>query len=129
VGAGIGELLDAIRGIKDGFPSVTKTFPPPSTATPFGSMNCPSAVPLLPQVVRNVPVLVNFWMRLAAPGVQGLPTHSTSVTKTFPLPSTATSRGIWNCPFPVPKLPHEVRSLPLLSNFWTPSSRVLSPGT
>src|SRR5215470_4940601 len=54
---------------------------------------------MLPHVVRKVPVFVNFWMRL-------LPV---STTKTFPLASTATPKGLLNCPSPVPKLPHVVR--------------------
>src|SRR5437667_9148323 len=40
-----------------------------------------------------------------------------SATKTFPLPSTATPRGVLNPPFPPPLPPQVVRNVPLLSNF------------
>src|SRR5439155_22179753 len=63
--------------------SPTKTFPLPSTATPQGTLNCPSPLPPLPQLVRNVPLCVNFWMAAL----------TVSATKTFPLPSTATPVG------------------------------------
>src|SRR5438067_2193014 len=43
--------------------SATRTFPLPSTATPWGLSNCPFPVPALPHVVTNVPLLSNFWMR------------------------------------------------------------------
>ena len=43
--------------------SATKTFPLPSTATKTGVLNCPSPLPLLPHLVRKVPVFVNFWIR------------------------------------------------------------------
>jgi hypothetical protein len=35
--------------------SATTTLPLPSTATPVGPLNCPSALPRLPHVVRKVP--------------------------------------------------------------------------
>src|SRR5438552_369140 len=35
--------------------SVTKSFPLPSTAMPRGPLNCPSALPRLPHVLRKVP--------------------------------------------------------------------------
>src|SRR5437016_14677480 len=82
--------------------SATKTFPLPSTATPVGLANCPSPLPWLPHLVRNMPLLSNFWMR-------GLPK---SATKTFPLPSTATPVGLANCPSPLPWLPHLVTKVP-----------------
>ena len=78
--------------------SATKTFPLPSTATPRGSLNCPSPLPRLPHLARKVPVFVNFWMR-------ELPE---STTNTLPLPSMATPPGRLNCPSPVPELPHLV---------------------
>src|SRR5437870_2229788 len=88
--------------------SGTKTFPLPSTATPRGLLNCPSAVPKLPHLVRKFPLLSNFWMRL-------LPF---SETKTFQLPSTATAKALLNCPSAVPRVPHLVAKVPELMNFW-----------
>src|SRR5438093_533801 len=41
-----------------------------------------------------------------------------SATKTCPLPSTATPTGPANWPGPLPALPHVVRKVPPLSNFW-----------
>src|SRR5437870_10747626 len=71
-------------------------------------MSCPSPLPVLPHVVRKVPVFVNFWMR----------SLRASATKTFPLPSTATPKGRANCPSPLPELPHVVRKAPVFVNFW-----------
>src|SRR5437870_2630461 len=71
-------------------------------------MSCPSPLPVLPHVVRKVPVFVNFWMR----------SLFESATKTFPLPSTATPKGRANCPSPLPELPHVVRKVPVFVNFW-----------
>src|SRR5215831_3061774 len=47
-----------------------------------------------------------------------------SVTKTFPLPSTATPSGPLNCPCPLPKLPQDVSNMNVLENF---SMRSLFP--
>src|SRR3989442_1728782 len=58
------------------------------------------------------PAHANFWMR-SLPSLPG-----ESATKAFPLPSTATSMGTLNCPSPLPGLPHLVKKVPLLSNFW-----------
>src|SRR5205809_691854 len=55
-------------------------------------------MPGLPKVVRKLPVLSNFWMRLL----------SSSTTKTLPLPSTATPRGTSIAGL----LPHAVRNAP-----------------
>src|SRR6266850_1753738 len=88
--------------------SATKTFPLPSTATPSGTLNCPSPLPALPHLVRKVPVVSNFWTRLLLE----------SATKTFPLPSTATPTGAENCPSPLPALPHLVTKVPVFENSW-----------
>src|SRR5438094_569436 len=90
--------------------SATKTFPLPSTATPTGTLNCPSPLPVLPHLLRKVPVSVNFWMRL-------LPLPA-SATKTFALASAARAKGQLNCPSPLPRLPHLVRKVPVFVNFW-----------
>src|SRR5262249_58706257 len=74
----------------------------PSTATPCGFANCPTALPGLPHFVRKAPSLVNFWMRLLF----------TSGTKTFPFASTASSSGSLNCPSPLPRVPHLVTNVP-----------------
>src|SRR5205809_711126 len=71
-------------------------------------MSCPSPLPVLPHVVRKVPVFVNFWMR----------SLFESETKTFPLPSTATPKGRANCPSPLPALPHVVSMVPVFPIFW-----------
>src|SRR5947208_353185 len=89
--------------------SPTKTFPLPSTATPQGTLNCPSPLPPLPHFVMNVPMSVNFWT-LAL---------SLSATKTFALASAATPKGKLNCPSPLPRLPHLVRKVPVFVNFCT----------
>src|SRR5438094_2035054 len=86
--------------------SATNTFRLPSTATPRGAANCPFPEPNVPQMVRNVPPLSNFWMWSLV----------VSATNTLPLPSTATPLGESNCPFTEPPVPQVARHvLPLLT--------------
>ena len=54
--------------------------------------NSSGPVPLLPAEHMNTPLEVNFWSRL----------FPSSDTKMFPLPSTATPRGLINSPSPEP---------------------------
>src|SRR5207245_639009 len=74
----------------------------------MGSMSCPSPLPVLPHVVRKVPVFVNFWMR----------SLWVSATKTLPLPSTATPPGMVNFPSPLPAVPHVLSKAAAFVNFW-----------
>jgi hypothetical protein len=43
--------------------STTYTMPVVSSATPHGSLNCPSALPLAPHARTQAPAVVNFCMR------------------------------------------------------------------
>src|SRR5215813_1452887 len=76
-------------------------------ATARGPLNCPPPIPSVPQLVRKVPLLSNFWMRLLL----------RSATKTLPPASTAIPKGDWNCPAALPMLPHWREKVPLLMNF------------
>src|SRR5215475_643076 len=91
--------------------SPTKRCPRESIASACGVSNSPGAVPFLPQVLMNLPSLVNLTMRALV-----LP-PCPSPTKTSPLGATRTDDGALNVSGAspgVPALPSVSRTLPSL---------------
>ena len=86
--------------------SATSTLLLASTAIPKGCWNWPFPPPWLPHLARNVPVLVNLWMRRLAG----------SLRKMSPPLFLARPSGSWNCPSPKPGPPHWVTGVPVSVN-------------